>query len=200
MSLCVTVFLAFVLSLSIVLTQMPHSSLRLSAHVTYLALLATCSALSVLLSSLVLHLHHRHGNAAPVGPRWERFARCVRRYRKKISDTLKNPMGCLGEKVEMDSQLTFQENDTKVADVLRLTSPEEEEAWESSGLPKTAKSTMRETKEKRRMAEEEDRVTWEHVAESLDFVLFRCFFTVVLVGTVASMVFSLDHYTEGSQL
>ena len=91
MSMCVTVFLTFVLSLSIMLNVLPNSSLQLSVHVTYLAALSACSALFVLLSLLVLRLYHLHGTAPPVGPGWAMLLACVRRYKRwnPLSDALK---------------------------------------------------------------------------------------------------------------
>ena len=224
MSLCVTVFLAFVLSLSIVLTELPHASLQLSGYITYLALLAGCSALSVLLSTLVLSLHHRHGNT-PVDVSWARFARCVRRYRrKKILDTLKNPFGSSNGKGQTDSQRRRdQEGDTKAADALWLTASEEGSERERSGLPtdpgrttvalvgefnrppsdafdlglSATRAVRGEREGSHRM--EKDRVTWEDVAHSLDFVLFRCFLAVVLVGTALCMALALRQYADRNQ-
>ena len=82
MSVCVTVFLTFVLSLSIMLNVLPNSSLQISVHVTYLATLSACSALFVMLSLFVLSLYHRHGTVQPVGAGWAAFVTSVRRYRQ----------------------------------------------------------------------------------------------------------------------
>ena len=58
-SLGVTLMLTFVFLLSILMAVLPRSSLHTALLVAYLLLLCACSALSVLLTVLVLSLHHR---------------------------------------------------------------------------------------------------------------------------------------------
>lgn len=217
MSLSMTVFLTFVFWLSIVMNVLPHSSLQLSVHVMYLVLMSTCSALSVLFSLFVVEIYHRSERTHPVGPWWIALVRCTRRMgiRRRsfrmhhFTFQVYNQKDLEKGKHSRDRILDSNDNDSSVIKDGKETHKNFSElntAHISAGnfKGKTDKTEVNSWFRKRSLddrnqsptrnpGQDDDKITWKCVAQSLDFIMLRLFLSVAGIMIIICLIMKSAH-------
>ncbi|XP_070206513.1 neuronal acetylcholine receptor subunit beta-3-like [Littorina saxatilis] len=165
-SLGMTLMLTFIFLLSILMEVLPRSSLQTSIFMVYLVLLCACSALSVILTVLVLSLHHR-SDSLPL-PKSARFFFQLFSGRgglKKgdlvLRKTSVAPVVFVKESCEKGSAGKHDTRDEIVGND-RL-----EEVVERSGSAE---------------------ITWRDVAAACDYLFSRLFLVVIILATASFFV------------
>ncbi|XP_070206512.1 neuronal acetylcholine receptor subunit alpha-6-like [Littorina saxatilis] len=162
-SLGVTLMLTFTFLLSILMDSLPGSSLQISVFMVYLVGLCACSALSVLLTVLVLSLHHRP-DSLPLNKSARFFVQLFagRRGSKKSDSVLDKTSTFPNALVKSSGEKNSAEKPDKGDEIV------------GNGRPG----------EMSRSAE----MTWRDVAAACDYLFSRMFLVVIVFSTASFFV------------
>ncbi|GFS19903.1 neuronal acetylcholine receptor subunit alpha-7 [Elysia marginata] len=188
-----TVLLAYAVYLTIIADNMPKTSTQVSLLAVYLTILLAVTAFGVVLSVVVLNLHHT-SEETPVGPRIEAFTRVARRFLRlghhskemssKVRPVLNTPATTLTDADYMSAkghQLNQQSppSDTR--------SPSKHGYMGSQlrgGQNGTSELLARSFASMPSNVDERETITWAKVAETIDRLLFLSFTSFVFLITI----------------
>ncbi|GFN84029.1 neuronal acetylcholine receptor subunit alpha-3 [Plakobranchus ocellatus] len=191
-----TVLLAYAVYLTIIADNMPQTSLQVSLLAVYLTILLAFTALGVILSVVVLNLHHT-SDEIPVGRKTTKITRLVRHYlrlglRPALSDNQVAPICKTPATTLTDADYTLSKNhqhpplDTKVGSGTLGLLGQHNVGYKTcnSRLSKSdafgsCSSTATSNDEN-----ELETITWPKVAEAVDRVLFISFSSFVFFITI----------------
>ncbi|XP_070207221.1 neuronal acetylcholine receptor subunit beta-3-like [Littorina saxatilis] len=165
-SLGVTLMLTFIFLLSILMDVLPGSSLQTSVFMVYLVGLCACSALSVVLTVLVLSLHHRSDSLPLTKPalffvQCSAGRACVKKNGPVLRKTSVAPIVFVKECCEKGSAGKRAKGDEVVGN------GRPEEVVQRSGSAE---------------------MTWRDVAAACDFLFSRLFLVVIILATASFCV------------
>ncbi|XP_070206509.1 neuronal acetylcholine receptor subunit beta-4-like [Littorina saxatilis] len=165
-SMGMTLMLTFIFLLSILMDVLPGSSLQTSVFMVYLVGLCACSALSVVLTVLVLSLHHRPDSLPLTKPalffvQCSTGRACVKKNGPVLRKTSVAPIVFVKECCEKGSAGKRAKGDEVVGN------GRPEEVVERSGSAE---------------------MTWRDVAAACDYLFSRLFLVVIILATASFCV------------
>ena len=176
-----TVLLSFGVFMSFIMDSMPSSTHTLSIVVVNLSSLLVLSAAYVLLCILSLRLFHRDPAKHPVSGTvqsiivWLEVLVC-------LDPPAKNKVGVIGKQFAADqtsSDVIGQQNDTGMT---------------NGGLKNKLDKWAKTKKLKHAAYTDPEEMTWQRVSRTLDKLLFRFFFCVVVVSNGFLWGFMANNY------
>ncbi|KAK3778735.1 hypothetical protein RRG08_013006 [Elysia crispata] len=179
-----TVLLAYAVYLTIIADNMPQTSMQVSLLAVYLTILLAVTAMGVVLSVVVLNLHHT-SDETPIGARTEAFARYVRRYLrlgqhpKKLSNKVRPVLNTPATTLTDADFLS-----TKNGHMNHMAPPMDARSPSKLGRNKEHGSFVSNSSKTTNDGEEREIMTWPKVAEAIDRLLFLAFTCLVFFVTI----------------